>query len=105
MTVIAVLVLTFTARAALRLTGLDPLGFILGNGENGRLDGLPAAIPQGFGGIDVPIDAAKAAERSWPAPHAVAIDGSRADRAESPASDVVLKLERPEDRGRLPGRS
>ena len=36
--VIAVLVLTFTAHAALRLTGLDPLGSILGNGENTDLD-------------------------------------------------------------------
>ena len=47
--VIAVLVLGGTARAGLRLTGLDPLGFALGSGENAKLDGSPASKPQGLG--------------------------------------------------------
>lgn len=36
--VIAVLVVAFSAHAAPRLTGLDPLGFILGNGEHAEID-------------------------------------------------------------------
>ncbi|HYI35029.1 MAG TPA: glycosyltransferase family 2 protein [Thermoleophilaceae bacterium] len=52
---IAFLVLTFTAHAALRLAGLDPLGPILGSGENVVRDDPPAtgARLQGFGGRDV----------------------------------------------------
>jgi hypothetical protein len=52
--VVAVLVLGGTALAVLRLTGLDPLGFILGSGENVEPDGAPTSEPQGFGGRDVP---------------------------------------------------
>jgi cellulose synthase/poly-beta-1,6-N-acetylglucosamine synthase-like glycosyltransferase len=61
--VIAVLVLGGTARAGLRLTGLDPLGFALDNGENAGHDGSPAPKPQGFGGIDVPMGAANPAHQ------------------------------------------
>jgi hypothetical protein len=50
--VIAVLVLAFTAHAGLRLTGLDPLGLVLGRGENDDLASAPTR-PQGFGGKDV----------------------------------------------------
>jgi len=52
--VIAFLVLAFTAHAALRLSGLDPLGFALGNGETADLDASSVSEPQGFGGWDVP---------------------------------------------------
>ena len=51
---IAVLVLTFTAHAALRLTGLDPLGPILGSGENAVGSGPPVTRLEGFGGRAVP---------------------------------------------------
>lgn len=54
--IIAVLVLAGTGRAALRLTGLDPFGFALGTGEGDGLGGLPGRTPQGFGGADVPSD-------------------------------------------------
>jgi len=49
---IAVLVLTFAAHAALRLTGFDPLGPFLGSGENVVRDGPLLVRPQGFGGHD-----------------------------------------------------
>jgi len=53
-TVIAVLVLAGTAQSALRLSGLDPLGMVLGSGET--LRGRPAPVLQGFGGRDVEVD-------------------------------------------------
>jgi poly-beta-1,6-N-acetyl-D-glucosamine synthase len=66
--VIAALVLGGTARAALRLTGLYPLGLILDSGENAELDGSPASKPQGFGGIDVPVNAASPAHEDEAGP-------------------------------------
>ena len=61
--VVAVLVLAFTAHAALRLSGLDPLGFALGNGETADVDASSASKPQGFGGWDVPAHAPSSASR------------------------------------------
>ena len=90
---IAALVLGGSALTALRLSGLDPLGFVLGSGENQlagldslgfalvtgkkhhgrRVDGLSVREtteldayqadldPQGFGGLDVPVDGLRAA--------------------------------------------
>jgi cellulose synthase/poly-beta-1,6-N-acetylglucosamine synthase-like glycosyltransferase len=72
--VIAVLVLGGTARAGLRLTGLDPLGFALGSGENAELDGSPASKPQGFGGRDVPVDAANPAHQDEAGPEPAGLD-------------------------------
>jgi cellulose synthase/poly-beta-1,6-N-acetylglucosamine synthase-like glycosyltransferase len=61
--VIASLFLTFTAHAALRLSGLDPLGFALGDGETASLDTSSTSTPQGFGGQDVPAHAPSSADR------------------------------------------
>jgi biofilm PGA synthesis N-glycosyltransferase PgaC len=61
--VIALLVLAFTAHAALRLIGLDPLGLVLGNGETAEPAAGSAAEPQGFGGLDVPAGAPNSAYR------------------------------------------
>ena len=52
--IVAVLVLGGTTLAVLRLGGLDPLGFILGSGENVKLGTAPTSEPQGFGGKHVP---------------------------------------------------
>lgn len=60
--VIGGFVLTGAAFAALRLSGLDPLGPLLGTGELANVDHSLTAPPQGFGGLDVPADAA----RAWP---------------------------------------
>jgi poly-beta-1,6-N-acetyl-D-glucosamine synthase len=55
-------VLAGAALAALRLSGLDPLGPILGTGEPANVDySLVTSKTQGFGGSDVPLD--EAAER------------------------------------------
>ena len=48
--VAGILIVSFTAHAALRLTGLDPLGPLLGDGENAESSRLPRAQRQGFGG-------------------------------------------------------
>lgn len=56
--VIAVLVLAGSARAGLRLTGLDLLGFFRSSGETATSNGRLRSRPQGFGGADVPVDAA-----------------------------------------------
>jgi biofilm PGA synthesis N-glycosyltransferase PgaC len=61
--VIAFLVLAFTAHAALRLSGLDPFGFALGDGETASLDTSSTSTPQGFGGQDVPAHAPSSAHR------------------------------------------
>jgi cellulose synthase/poly-beta-1,6-N-acetylglucosamine synthase-like glycosyltransferase len=57
------LVLAFAAHTALRLSGLDPLGFALGNGEIADLDTSSTSKPQGFGGRDVPAHAPSSADR------------------------------------------
>jgi poly-beta-1,6-N-acetyl-D-glucosamine synthase len=64
--VIAALVLAGTARAALRLIGLDPLRFALGSGENANRDGSPASQLQGFGGADLAVAATNAAHQGRP---------------------------------------
>jgi hypothetical protein len=52
------LVLTGAALAALRLSGLDPCGLLLGTGESAQTSRAAAAAnPQGFGGLGVPADA------------------------------------------------
>ena len=76
--VIAVLVLGGTARAGLRLTGLDPFRFVLGSGENVERDGSPASKPQGFGGIDVPVGAANPAHQDEAGPESAGLDQLRA---------------------------
>ena len=59
--VIGGFVLAGAALAALRLSGLDPLGPLLGTGEPGNVDySLVTSKPQGFGGSDVPVEAAPA---------------------------------------------
>jgi biofilm PGA synthesis N-glycosyltransferase PgaC len=62
--VIAVLVLCGTALAALRLSGLDPVGFVRGSGETADHGRSPASNPQGFGGLDVPVDVAHRVDRA-----------------------------------------
>jgi biofilm PGA synthesis N-glycosyltransferase PgaC len=55
--VIGGLVLAGAMLAALRFSGLDPLGAILGTGELAIFDHSRTAKPQGFGGSDVAADA------------------------------------------------
>lgn len=55
---IAILVLSGAALAALRWSGLDPVGLVRPTGELAVVGALPAtAPPQGFGGRDVLVDA------------------------------------------------
>ena len=61
--VVAVLVLGGSAFAALRLSGLDPFGLVLGSGERDELAGLRASTPQGFGGLDASITTARPPRR------------------------------------------
>ncbi len=55
--VIGALVLAGAAMAALRLSGLDPFGLLLGTGEPATTHhAVGAPDHQGFGGLDVPVD-------------------------------------------------
>jgi hypothetical protein len=55
--VIGTVVLAGAAMAALRLSGLDPFGLLLGTGEPASTHhSLGASDHQGFGGLDVPAD-------------------------------------------------
>ena len=65
--IIGGLVLAGAALAALRLSGLDPLGSLLGTGELAAFDFSLKAEPQGFGGLDTPGDALTYVTRQAPA--------------------------------------
>jgi len=67
-TVIAVLVLAGTAQAALRLSGLNPLGLVRDSGETAKRNTPAAFEPQAFGGLDVWGDRPPIAWHSTPLP-------------------------------------
>ena len=54
--IISFLVLAGAAVAALRMSGLDPMGLLFRSGELAPVDSGPRRRPQGFGGRDVPAD-------------------------------------------------
>ncbi len=53
---VAVLVLSGAGLAALRLSGLDPVGRVSTTGELAVRGRRPVIALQGFGGLDVPAD-------------------------------------------------